>query len=644
MKNLSLGAKLGLGFGLVLVMTIVVGLSGFLALGNVTAKSGFYQSVGQARSLFSSAKEQVDLFFMNDYYEGRERQALAQKAAGEGLEKCRLALGNLKAQQSSDTEMTQYFEAVLTSLSAYTALFEKIVDAEKSKLESAQRISAINQKMPALVGQGVFQIEDLQAALPVLVAELEGFFERNSLAKWENIVKAKTQFEKALGNWSQYVSSSDELKSVADQLNAEYLSIDKNIVLYHQQFLDQAELKKQQILSQEALSRGLRAVESATLDRMNRVKALANVFNFILVLVAVLVGGVSAFFVVRAIVTPIKRVAAELKNIAQGQGDLTIRLDSRSKDEVGMLAHWFNLFIENMDTLIQDIANNASRLGTSSKDLLEIADNMSQGAGQMSERSNNVATATEEMSTNMNSVAAASEQAATNMNVVAGAIDQMTDRIGEIAKNTENAHEITKKAVASAKNTTHQVNDLGHAAADISKVTETITDISEQTNLLALNATIEAARAGEAGKGFAVVANEIKELAKQTAEATGDIRAKIEGIQNSTGRTVAEIEQVTKVIDEVNDIVVKIATDINEQSITTRDIASNVTEASRGIQEVNHNVAQSSAVSTDIAQDISQVSSESEDMSHSSSVIRQNAQDTLQMADQLNGLVSRFKV
>jgi len=108
------------------------------------------------------------------------------------------------------------------------------------------------------------------------------------------------------------------------------------------------------------------------------------------------------------------------------------------------------------------------------------------------------------------------------------------------------------------------------SAHAISKVTETITEISEQTNLLALNATIEAARAGEAGKGFAVVANEIKELAKQTNEATLDIKTKIEDVQVATDNTVADIEEISKVINNVNEIVVTITMAVGEQSKATK--------------------------------------------------------------------------
>lgn len=640
---MSFGIKMGLGFGLVLMLTIAVGTTGFWALGNVTSKGEFYQQVGKIRSLFASAREQVDQFFLNNYREGRQQQAAARKAAMDKLADTNGLLEALRDQNSDDVQIFKACETALTPLATYSELFKKIVASETKKIESAEKIISAGKKMPALVEEGELSVEELRLSLPVMIARMEGFFERNSANRWEQIVLAKTRFKKELDKWGKFVHGSDQLRPIHEKLAANYLQIDGNITFYHQQFMDQFELRQRMLTAQENLSKGLLAIETITFDRMNRVKSLSNRFNSIALLVAVMLGGLSAFFAIRAVVVPIRRVTASLKDIAEGEGDLTVRLDIDSEDEVGMLAHWFNLFIENMDHLVKDIAANADRLGSSSGNLLNIADHMAQGAGQMSERSNNVAAATEQMSTNMNSVAAASEQAAVNMDSVSGSADEMTGRIEQIADMAESAMNISKKAVSRANATTSQVDDLGSAASDIGKVTETITEISEQTNLLALNATIEAARAGEAGKGFAVVANEIKELAKQTANATSDIRKKIEGIQNSTGKTVTEIQEITAVIDEVNEIVMKMAGDINEQSEVTKGIARNVVEASRGIQEVNHNVAQSSAVSTNIAEDISQVSSESEEMFNSTSTIRQSAQDLLSMSEQLNGLITRFK-
>jgi len=185
---------------------------------------------------------------------------------------------------------------------------------------------------------------------------------------------------------------------------------------------------------------------------------------------------------------------------------------------------------------------------------------------------------------------------------------------------------------------------LGQAAQEIGQVTETITNISAQTNLLALNATIEAARAGAAGKGFAVVANEIKELARQTAEATEDIKARINGIQNSTGSAVTDIEQITGVIREVGGIVAGIAAAIEEQATVTRDVAGNIAQASTGVREANERVSQTATVSRSIARDIAGVNRAVSDIRQGGEQVQTSAVELSHLAEQLRSQVAQFRM
>ena len=362
------------------------------------------------------------------------------------------------------------------------------------------------------------------------------------------------------------------------------------------------------------------------------------------IIILFLLGAGIITYISRKITVPIKHTVEMLKNIAQGEGNLTKRLKVETKDEVGEMAEWFNKFIDTIQNIIKDVAQNANRVKDASGELSEISKQMTFGAEQTSEKANVVAAAGEEMSSNMSSVAAATEEASANVNMVATAAEQMIATINEIAQNSEKASSITSEAVAQTQSASNKVNELGSSADEIGKVVETITEISEQVNLLALNATIEAARAGEAGKGFAVVANEIKDLAKQTAEATQEIKGKIGGIQGSTDATVTEIGQILEVINDINDIVSTIATAVEEQSATTKEIAENVVQASRGIQEVNENVAQSSSVARDIAKDIADVNQASGKMSDSSSQVNLSAEALTGLSETLNEMVGKFKV
>ena len=344
------------------------------------------------------------------------------------------------------------------------------------------------------------------------------------------------------------------------------------------------------------------------------------------------------------IVRPLHHVAASLKDIAQGEGDLTRRLEVKTKDEIGELGTGFNIFIEKLQGIIKGVVANSTQVEVASNSLAKVARDMSENARESSERSNAVAAATEEMTTNLNNVAAAMEQSSTNTAMVASAAEEMNATINEIAGNAEQARVISEQAVRKAEVASAKMTELGQAAQAINRVTEAITEISEQTNLLALNATIEAARAGEAGKGFAVVANEIKELAKQTAVATLDIKEQIAGVQGTAGDTIKEIKEITGVIDNVNAIVATIASAVTEQSVATEEIAKNIEQASQGLQEVNENVSQSSLVADSIAKDIVQVNNASIEISKSSEHIKDSADEMLKMALELSKLVGVFKI
>jgi methyl-accepting chemotaxis protein len=284
----------------------------------------------------------------------------------------------------------------------------------------------------------------------------------------------------------------------------------------------------------------------------------------------------------------------------------------------------------------KQLGETAAILAPAAEKMLEITREMTGNADTMAAKASTVSTSSEGVSADLNRVAGDMEQASTNINMVASAAEEMSATIDEISQNTEKASEITGKAVSQASDASGQVDKLGQSAQEIGKVIETITEISEQVNLLALNATIEAARAGEAGKGFAVVANEIKDLARQTAEATGEIKQRVEGIQVSTEGTVTQIGNISQIVNEVNEIVTTIASAVQEQSVTTREIAANVNQASEGIEKVNSSMADRSSVSEEISGDIGDVSQMVGQMASSSVQLNTSAEALSALAGKLS--------
>lgn len=173
----------------------------------------------------------------------------------------------------------------------------------------------------------------------------------------------------------------------------------------------------------------------------------------------------------------------------------------------------------------------------------------------------------------------------------ATAVIQMTHSISSIAKNTEQAAEVSRSASTVAGKGRESVSSLGQAAQQIHGVVELIDSVAAKTNLLALNATIEAARAGAAGKGFAVVAHEVKSLARQTSDATREIRSRLDEMRSASEKTVSDISQIFQVIQEVDSVNQEIARSAVEQKQATGDISQcvrNTSEAADAVRLIVH--------------------------------------------------------
>jgi methyl-accepting chemotaxis protein len=359
-------------------------------------------------------------------------------------------------------------------------------------------------------------------------------------------------------------------------------------------------------------------------------------------ILALTIGALIVFFMNKQLMKSMKGMAKLAKEVAKGNFNYSFTYEAN--DAIKETVDSMNQMVRELAHLIEELNSGVLTLSEASGELNQISDKMSDSSEMTVSKVNTVASASEQMSVNMDSVAAAMEQASTNVEIVADGTNNMRDSIEKVSQNSNHTREITRKAVEQAQATSSRVAELGRAAEEINKVTDTINSISSQTNLLALNATIEAARAGEAGKGFAVVANEIKELAGQTAGATEDIAKNIQEIQNQISGAVTEIQDISQIINQINEFVNEAATAIESQSATTIEIAENINQVSSGIQEVNVNINQSSAVSGQVAEEVSAVLAASQEINGFSSIVKDKARILNTVMQQLQAMTQKFKV
>ncbi|MEM9368345.1 MAG: methyl-accepting chemotaxis protein [Planctomycetota bacterium] len=364
---------------------------------------------------------------------------------------------------------------------------------------------------------------------------------------------------------------------------------------------------------------------------------------FAMLAATVLIGGFS-WLTANSIVRPIHETADTLRDIAEGEGDLTLRLDETAAGEIGQLAVNFNHFARKVHDIIASIAGNATTLTDASRELSLSAMNLSSGATQSKTQSATVSSAAEELSINMENMSRDTEEMSSSMVHVSQAIDEMKQTIAEVAENAEKSAEVAGEAAEAAATSNAKIGNMGNAANEIGRVIEVIQDIAEQTNLLALNATIEAARAGEAGKGFAVVATEVKELAKQTASATDDIRARIEAMQESTGEAVHSISEISAVIARVNELSSMIASAVEEQSITSGQIATHVNEATELSRTVAQSVAESASASREITENIGHVDGVLQETAEGADRSQASGDELSRLASEMQDLVSQFQI
>jgi len=351
---------------------------------------------------------------------------------------------------------------------------------------------------------------------------------------------------------------------------------------------------------------------------------------YLLVLGVVIIGlvvAILAYLVTRFnVIKPIRSVAESMREISQGEGDLTVRLNTNGKDEISALSHSFNEFVAKIQATVSDVAKSVSSLTVSTDSMKQLNNTAVDLINQQETETAQVSAAMTQMALSVDEVAQSSSKA---MNAAQSAQSQAS-KGREVVNETTDSIQALAGQVATA---TVAMTELGEQSENIGTVLDVINGIAEQTNLLALNAAIEAARAGEQGRGFAVVADEVRNLASKTSEATDEIRELVSALQSKAKNasdmmslsqdqaqaTVANGEKteqalggIIEAVEEINGINQQIACATEEQAVTARNVSGNVEQ----INNAAHDIAETSSQTSDATEQLHALSGDLDALVH----------------------------
>jgi len=368
----------------------------------------------------------------------------------------------------------------------------------------------------------------------------------------------------------------------------------------------------------------LKVVEELRSDALNEkddaIKKLHRFSDMVksIIIGTILLSFISGLFVTVTMSRKISNSINPLTQVANSvaAGNLDVKAEVKSKDEIGILARTFNQMTDNLGKIIEKVKGASARIASASSEIAATMEQMTQGANSQANQIIKTSSAMEEMSSSIQEVSYnarnTSDTALAASSLAREGLENVRDTVG---------------AITIANNT---IKKLNQHAQDIGQVIQLISEIAAQTNILALNAAIEAARAGDHGRGFDVVAEEIRKLAQRTTQSTKNISAIIEEIQKETQEVVKRMESGTVIANKAGDTL----EDIVEGIVSTTDMVQNISSAS----------AQQAKTSEEIADALQNISDVSRQTAQGSKEAAKATQDLTALAEQLKEITGEFKL